>query len=119
MILALDSAKILYIFSSEKDVYKELEAIDIANGEYQFCDEKGRRYSAHITRPVTFFRQGTFAITVQDHDPALPLAFLDQARELGRGILGISTMSELRQYIVGNKDWAKAEHSNLNHDSGD
>ena len=58
MILALDKHAALYIFSSAQDVECYLEAIDVQEDEFEFCDARGQRYSPTYTLPPKRSRLG-------------------------------------------------------------
>jgi hypothetical protein len=48
MLLVLDKDACLYIFDSIDAAESDLEAIDIENDEYQFCDESGQPYVGEL-----------------------------------------------------------------------
>ena len=100
MILALDTDSVLHLFPSEEQASKDLEAIDIENHEYEFCDDAGQGFSAEITTPVTPFGSGTFKLVPSGApDPGLPQSFLDRAREIGKPLQGISSPDDLRKRL--------------------
>ena len=47
---------VIEIFDSPDFPPNWIEAIDIENGEYQFCDDRGRRFVGEITGAAGFFR---------------------------------------------------------------
>jgi len=51
MMVLLDDGG-LRIFDSPDHPPDWIEAIDVENGEYQFCDDKGQRYVGVITKPT-------------------------------------------------------------------
>ena len=80
MILMLHDDKRIEIFDSPDDPPKRLEAIDIENEEFRFCDEKGQRYVGVITRPVTTFGAGAFELRAEgEPDVTNALDLIDQA----------------------------------------
>jgi hypothetical protein len=89
MILALDKHAALYVFSSAQDAERELEAIDVQQGEFEFCDATGQRYAVVFTIPPTVSRLGplrsvdvgAFTLTAQDEgvDSTLPERFVERA----------------------------------------
>ena len=62
MMLMLRDDKVIEIFDSPENPPAWIEAIDIENEEYRFCDEKGQRYVGVIVRPVGYFRSGAFEL---------------------------------------------------------
>ncbi len=96
MLLVLDSDRELYLFSTIAEAEAALEAIDIEDDEYDFCDESGQRYSPKITSPVTTFRSGAFRLVSEGQpDPALPLTFCASARHLAQPCGEIMTLADL------------------------
>jgi len=96
MLLVLDSDRELYLFSTIAEPEAALEAIDIENDEYDFCDESGQRYSPKIASPVTTFRPGAFQLVPEGQpDPALPLTFWASARHLAQPCGDITTLDDL------------------------
>jgi hypothetical protein len=88
MILALDKHAALYVFSSVKDTERELEAIDVQQDEFEFCDTSGQYYTVVYTVPPREARLGplrtvdigAFTLTAQEGiDPTLPDSFLERA----------------------------------------
>ena len=83
MILMLGDDRILEIFDSPDDPPRRLEAIDVENGEYRFCDEKGQRYVGVITRPIGRFSPGAFELRPEGPpDLKNALEMIDQAADL-------------------------------------
>lgn len=73
----------LVLFESLQDVTRHLEAIDIENGEYEFCDSSGQRFLGVVTRAVGTFRPGAFELRPEGPpDPANAIALLDRAVRL-------------------------------------
>jgi hypothetical protein len=46
MFLVLDRDAELHVYSSAGDAKRDLEAIDVENAEYEFCDDTGQRFVA-------------------------------------------------------------------------
>jgi hypothetical protein len=91
MILALDKHAALYVFSSAKDAERELEAIDVRQDEFQFCDATGQRYAVVYTVPPKVSRLGpvrsvdvgAFTLAAQgDADSTLPERFVERAAHI-------------------------------------
>jgi hypothetical protein len=99
MILVLETnGSLLYLFSSVGEAESHLEAIDIENHEYEFCDDTGQRFVAEMTAPVTALRAGSFRLRPDGlPDKAVVSSFLSQARSLARGCDGVKTLDELRR----------------------
>ena len=96
MLMAIDSDRELYLFASIDEAQKWLEAIDVENDEYDFCDMSGQRFDAEITSPVTITRAGSFRLVPEgEPDSALPLTFWASARRLGRTCGEIMTLDDL------------------------
>ena len=62
MILVLRDDNIIELFESTDDPPGRLEAIDVENGEYRFCDEAGQCYRGVITREIGVFSAGAFRL---------------------------------------------------------
>ena len=62
MILALDKHGALHVFASTEDAERDLEAIDVQQDVFEFCDVRGQRYSPIYTRPPKESRLGPFGI---------------------------------------------------------
>jgi hypothetical protein len=62
MILMLRDDNVIELFESPNDPPRRLEAIDIENEEYRFCDDTGQRYRGVITRKIGVFSRGAFVL---------------------------------------------------------
>ena len=51
MVLAIDKHAALYVFSSTQEAERELEAIDVQQGEFEFCDLAGQQFAVTYTIP--------------------------------------------------------------------
>ena len=100
MVIVKDKEKNIHLFSSKDQVYRQIEAMDIENGEYEFCDDVGRRLYAKITSPVTNLKSGMFKLITGEKDISLPWAFFSNGSELSQGTADISTLEELREYLT-------------------
>jgi hypothetical protein len=98
MILVLETnGCLLHLFSSVTETESHLEAIDIGNREYEFCDDTGQRFVGEIISPVTRFRRGRFRlIPAGAPDTELLASFLARARSLERGCGEVQTLDGLR-----------------------
>lgn len=105
MILVLETnGCLLHLFSSVPEVESYLEAIDIENQEYEFCDHTGQRFVGEIVSPVTTFRAGRFRLVANAApDPQLLSSFLARARRLDRGCDEFQTLDALRSSFSGAK----------------
>ena len=102
MILAIDRQAVLYFYESEAQAVGDLEAIDVENNEYKFCDETGQSLIAEITKPVTRFRGGGFRLVPTGNTtPNLPICFVEKAKELGKTCLGVNSLDALKQLLRG------------------
>ena len=105
VILCIDTDGVLYVYESEEEVFRNVELTDIEHNEYEFCDEKGRRLVGEMTKPSTFLRTGTFRLIPEgETDPALPLLFVERARELGRAPRCVSSLDALRAHLTRRRD---------------
>lgn len=101
MVLVLENnGNLLYLFSSVLEAESRLEAIDVENQEYEFCDDVGQRFVGEITAPVTMLRSGSFRL----HPEGLPdrtiiESFLNRARSLDRVCNGIKSLDDLRKHL--------------------
>ena len=100
MIMAIDTDAMLYLFESTNQALKYIEAIDIENDEYKFCDDSGQEYIAEIVKPVTAFRSGTFKlISTGKIDKGIPLSFATRAQEIESTCKEISCLADLRVFL--------------------
>jgi hypothetical protein len=102
MMLVLEpNGGLLQLFSVAGEVESQLEAIDIENGEYEFCDDIGQRFVGELVAPVTAFRSGSFRLRPDGTpDRALVSSFLSRARSLERQCGGVRTLDDLRRTHV-------------------
>jgi hypothetical protein len=101
MILVLEiNGGLLYLFQSAVEVESRLEAIDVENGEYEFCDSVGQRFVGEIISPITKFRAGSFRLKADGApDKTVVTSLLSRARSLDKGIEGIKNLDDLRKRI--------------------
>ena len=99
MMLVLETnGSLLHLFSSTTEAESHLEAIDIENAEYEFCDDTGQRFVAEVVAPVTTFRAGSFRLRPDGApDRALLVSFISRARSLERQCGGVRTLDDLRR----------------------
>src|SRR5947208_414098 len=62
IILAIDKYAALYVFTSTADAERELEAIDVRQSVFEFCDSIGQRYSPTYIIPPKVSRLGGIEI---------------------------------------------------------
>jgi hypothetical protein len=62
MMIMLRDDRVIEIFRSPDAPPGWIETIDIENGEYRFCDERGQRYVGEVTHPPGLFREGEFRL---------------------------------------------------------
>ena len=101
MILMLRDDNIIEIFESPADLPRQLEAIDIENEEYRFCDERGQRYVGFITRKVGVFTRGAFELRPEGQ-PELGnvVSLIDQAVGLAAN-KWYRDLASLRRHLTG------------------
>jgi hypothetical protein len=94
MILVLETnSSLLNLFSSAAEAESHLEAIDIENEEYEFCDNTGQRFVGEVLKPVTKFVAGRFRLKPEGTpDRAVVASFLSRARLLDRSCNGIKSL---------------------------
>ena len=99
MMLVLETnGSLLNLFSSGADAESHLEAIDIENGEYEFCDDTGQRFVGEIIAPVTKFHAGNFRLKPDGvPDKAVIASFLFRARSLERACGDVKSLNDLRR----------------------
>jgi hypothetical protein len=102
MILVLETnGSLLYLFSSALEAESHLEAIDVENSEYEFCDDTGQRFIGEIIAPVTKFGAGSFRLKPDGApDRAVAASFVSRARSLDQTCNGIKSLDDLRRLYV-------------------
>jgi hypothetical protein len=109
MILALDKHAALYVFSSAIDAESYLEAIDVQDDAFEFCDARGQRFSPTYTRPpkrsrlgpIGFVDIGAFKLTADgDIDSGLPERFVERAAHVEHtSFPDVTTIEALRHEL--------------------
>jgi hypothetical protein len=61
MILAIDRNGAIFVFASAQEAERHLEAIDVKQDAFEFCDTCGQRYLPAYTRQPRETRIGPFA----------------------------------------------------------
>ncbi len=56
MMMVLLDEPTLILFGSPESPPAFLDAVDVLNGEYSFCDDSGQSYVGVMTRPAGWFR---------------------------------------------------------------
>ena len=103
MIIAIDTDNLLYLFNSQEEVEIELEAIDIENEEYEFCDEKGQRYQTKTISLVSAFKTGSFTLEPTGKpDKSNIISLIKRAKSLDRQIKDIKNIEQLLKFIEKN-----------------
>ena len=89
------------MFSSAAEAESYVEAIDIENGEYEFCDDTGQRFVGELIAPVGFFDAGSLRLRADGvPDRAVVASMLSRARSLERECDGVRTLDDLRRTHV-------------------
>jgi len=109
MILALDKNGALYVFTSTSEAERELEAIDVQQDSFEFCDARGQRYSPTYTRPPKRSRLGPFGfvdigaftlVAEGDTDSGLAESFIRRARYIEHtSVPSITSIEALRDEL--------------------
>ena len=80
MMLMLLDEPVIEIFDTPDNPPDWIEAIDIENNGYQFCDDDGQQYVGVITRPSSWFRLPLYELKpVGLPDLANALTLVDRA----------------------------------------
>jgi hypothetical protein len=95
MLLVLDKDACLYIFDSIDAAESDLEAIDIENDEYQFCDDAGRPYTGELV-PC---RPGFRIVQRGSPDPSLPLSFIERTKRFWPQGTPFKSLDDARTYF--------------------
>jgi hypothetical protein len=106
MILAIDKHSALYVFISADEAECHLEAIDVRQDGFEFCDVRGQRYAPAYTIPPKVSRPGplgvvdigAFRLVAEGGiDSGLPERFVERAAHLGHSsIPAIASIEALR-----------------------
>lgn len=109
MILAIDKHNALHIFVCTEEAERHLEAIDVQQDTFEFCDDHGQLYSVVYARPPTESRLGPFRtvdigafklIAEGAVDSSLPEKFVVRADHIEHSSLScIATRDELRDAL--------------------
>ena len=109
MILALDKQNALYIFTSTGEAESYLEAIDVLQQSFEFCDAAGQRYLPNFTRApkeshAIFFSTvdiGAFRLVSEgERDLNLPQSFAKRARYMEHtSVVAITNIEELEREL--------------------
>ena len=105
MVLAIDKHAALYVFSSTQEAERELEAIDVQQGKFEFCDLAGQQFAVSYTippkvsgcGPIRSIAIGAFKLTPEgDLDSTLPERFINRAGHIEHtSIPGITSIELL------------------------
>jgi hypothetical protein len=95
MLLVLDKDSCLYIFDSVDAAESDLEAIDIENDEYQFCDDSGRSYTGELVPCSPGFRIVQRGLP----NPHLPLSFIERAKHFWPQATPFKSFDDARTYF--------------------
>ena len=95
MLLVFDKDACLYIFDSVDAAQSDLEAIDIENDEYEFCDECGQPYAGELVRS----REGFRIVQRGSPNPSLPLSFIDRTKHFWPKGTPFKTLDDARAYF--------------------
>jgi hypothetical protein len=106
MVIALEKDDgSLFLFSSISEAEAEFEAIDVENGEYEFCDDTGQQFVAEMIELVRAFRAGSYRL--QPHgapDREHVSRLIARATCLARGAAKIQSIDDLRRRYSGRVD---------------
>ena len=109
MILALDKHAALYVFSSTEEAQSQLEAIDVQQDAFDFCDDCGQRFSPALTRqpkeerlsPFGVVDIGAFRLVAEgDIESGLPETFIERAAHIEHtSFPAVTSIEDLRNEL--------------------
>ena len=100
MMLILRDDRVIETFDSPDAPPDWIEWIDVQNGEYLFCDERGQLYRGVLVRRGAFFtRDGIALVPEGTPDPANAIALVEEAVAIEPGSCAFGDLSSLRRYI--------------------
>ncbi len=89
---------LLHLFSDAAEAESQLEAIDIENAEYEFCDDTGQRFVGQVVAPAGALHSGKFHLRPDGApNPSILASILSWARSLERQCGGVRTLDDLRK----------------------
>jgi len=95
------NGNLLYLFSSVADAESNLEAIDIENAEYEFCDTTGQRFLGEIIEPVTNFCNGSFCLKPDGKpDKSVVASFVFRTQALARTCGSVKSLNDLKRLPI-------------------
>ncbi len=101
MLVLETNGNLLHLFSSVAEIESHLEAIDIENGEYEFCDDTGQKFLGEIIAPVRQLSGGSFRLKADGKpDKAFVASLVSRARSLERTCGSVKNLNDLKR-IVG------------------
>lgn len=100
MMLILRDDPVIETFESPEKPPTWIEAIDVENQEYQFCDDRGQRYIGKIKKGKGFFSQDTFELIPDGvPDKANLETLLNKAERIEAGDQ-FKTLEELKEHLT-------------------
>jgi len=100
MMVILRDDLVIEIFASPDNPPDWIEAIDIENEEYAFCDDDGQRYAGIITQPAGWFLPAAFVLQpVGAPDMANAIGLVDRAVAINPND-EFPDLASLRSYLV-------------------
>jgi hypothetical protein len=99
MMLMLRDDRVVVIFDSAQSPPNWIEATDIENEEYRFCDDKGQRYVGILTKPGGLFLTARFELrSAGEPDLKNALELVDEAVAIEPN-QRFETLESLRQHL--------------------
>jgi hypothetical protein len=101
MLLVLDTDGCLNIFNSVDAAQHHLEAIDIENNEYEFCDESGQPYAGELLPSRGMFSgdPGFRIVRRGSPDPSLPQSLINRTKHFWPKGTPFKTLDDARAYF--------------------
>lgn len=88
----------VHLFATVSEAEAHFEAIDVENGEYEFCDDSGQRFTPEIVVPVGIFRTGSYRLLPTGAAHGSVRSFMiSRARYLARGTQEVQSLEDLKR----------------------
>ena len=100
MIIALEKDDgSLFVLATVAKAEVEFETIDVENGEYEFCDHTGQRFTAEIVAPPSAFSGGRYRLRPSGApDRQFIRQLVDRATNLARSTTDIQCKDDLANF---------------------
>ena len=97
--MMLTDDRVLEVFESPQNPPDWIEAIDIDNREYRFCDDRGQRYVGIITERIGWLSTGKFELRSEGRaELRNALELVDQAVSI-KSNTAFADLASVRQHL--------------------